>query len=88
MADYKFKNRFGTGWVEVTTPLFDMKTRDWGALRPVLDHARCKMCGICYLICPTGCIGLAAGAFGIDLDYCKGCGLCGYECPAKAISMT
>jgi len=87
MTEYRFKNKFATGWVEVNSPPFDMKTGDWGERKPAIDHDTCKMCGICYINCPTGCIKLASNTFYIDYDYCKGCGICSYECPLKAISM-
>jgi pyruvate ferredoxin oxidoreductase delta subunit len=87
MAIRTFKNKFGTGWVEVKDNLHNMTTEEWGSTRPIIDQLKCKFCGICYIICPTGCIGLIDDQFEVDLHYCKGCGLCSYECPAKAIGM-
>ena len=87
MTRFTFKNKFGTGWVEIREDLFDMKTEDWGVLRPSMDPEKCKLCGTCYIICPTGCIGLEGNKLNANIQYCKGCGLCSYECPGKAITM-
>lgn len=87
MKTLRFKNTFGTGWVRVEDNLFDMPTEDWGFQKPSINPEKCKYCGICYIICPTGCITLTNGQFRVNLRYCKGCGLCSYECPVKAISM-
>ena len=59
----------------------------WRVVRPLLDLNKCVNCLQCYLICPDGCIGKAAGGLTIDYDYCKGCGMCARECKPGAITM-
>jgi len=64
------------------------KTGAWRSKRPVVDFEKCTACGICWSLCPEGCIKKRAdGKFEADLDYCKGCGICANECPVKAITM-
>ena len=64
------------------------KTGGWRAMRPVTDRNVCVACGLCWAICPEGCIHKGGdGKFSADLDYCKGCGICAAECPVKAIGM-
>lgn len=64
------------------------KTGGWRAFRPITDKNVCVGCGLCWAVCPEGCIRKdQAGKFSADLDYCKGCGICANECPVKAITM-
>ena len=64
------------------------KTGAWRSKRPVVDFEKCTGCGICWSLCPEGCIKKRAdGKFEADLEYCKGCGICANECPVKAITM-
>lgn len=63
------------------------KNAGWRTFRPVIDQEKCKMCLICWMLCPDGVIDKTTGKLEIDYDYCKGCGICAYECPAKAIKM-
>ncbi len=63
----------------------DNLTGSWRALRPILDYERCTHCGLCWLVCPEGCI--SHGDHIIDYDYCKGCGICAVECKRKVIAM-
>ncbi|RLI91981.1 MAG: pyruvate synthase [Candidatus Altiarchaeales archaeon] len=64
------------------------KTGAWRSKRPVVDFERCTGCGVCWSLCPEGCIEKRSdGKFEADLDYCKGCGICANECPRKAITM-
>lgn len=65
------------------------KTGGWRAFRPNTDRDACTACGLCWAVCPEGCIHRGEdGKFSADLDYCKGCGICANECPVKAITMT
>jgi pyruvate ferredoxin oxidoreductase delta subunit len=65
------------------------KTGGWRAFRPNTNRDACTGCGLCWTVCPEGCIHKGAdGKFSADLDYCKGCGICANECPVKAISMS
>lgn len=64
------------------------KTGAWRSKRPVVDFSKCTSCGICWSLCPEGCIVRRAdGKFEAGLDYCKGCGICDNECPVRAITM-
>ncbi len=55
----------------------------------MFSKERCKQCGICTHLCPTGAIG--AGAEGmptlVDKDACTSCRLCEHLCPDFAVSM-
>ncbi len=63
-------------------------TGTWRAQRPVWDNTKCIKCGLCYIVCPEGCISEGAdGYYSADLDYCKGCGICPHECWPRAIKM-
>ena len=65
-----------------------LKTGAWRSKRPVVDYEKCTGCGICWSVCPEGCIRKRDdGKFEANLDYCKGCGICSNECPVKAITM-
>ncbi len=73
-------------WV-ISPALANVPLEGWRTERPVMDHERCRACGICYLYCPTGCIDEEEDGFEINLDFCKGCGTCAQECPNHAITM-
>jgi len=73
-------------WV-VSPAIANVPLEGWRTERPVMNHEICCMCGICYLYCPTGCIGNTQDGFEINLDFCKGCGICACECPNQAIRM-
>ncbi len=63
-------------------------TGSWRAQRPIWDNAKCIKCGLCYIVCPEGCISEGPdGYFSANLDYCKGCGICPHECWPGAIRM-
>lgn len=64
------------------------RTGDWKSQRPIWDFNKCIKCGICYMVCPEGCIEqIADGFFEANLFYCKGCGICARECWTNAISL-
>ncbi|MFH0809510.1 MAG: 4Fe-4S binding protein [Pseudomonadota bacterium] len=66
----------------------NFKTGDWRSQKPVMDHALCIKCGLCYIYCPDmSLLPRDDGFFEVNLDYCKGCGICAHECPKKAIQM-
>lgn len=66
----------------------NLKTGAWRSMRPATDYEKCTGCGICWSLCPEGCIKKRDDRkFEADLDYCKGCGICANECPVKAITM-
>ncbi|MFZ8790825.1 MAG: 4Fe-4S binding protein [Thermosphaera aggregans] len=65
----------------------DVKTGDWRALKPVVDHNKCTKCMLCWLFCPEMAIVWDGEKIQVNYDYCKGCGICAHECPVKAISM-
>ncbi len=54
----------------------------------VLDHERCRVCGLCIPRCPTHAIEARDGPFPpveIVADKCSGCGICRTICPVDAI---
>lgn len=51
-----------------------------------VDGGKCKGCGMCINICPTGALTLNDIA-AIDIHKCAGCGACVTECPFDAISI-
>lgn len=64
------------------------RTGDWRSQRPIWDFDKCIKCGICYIVCPEGCIEpTAEGFFEANLFYCKGCGICARECWTNAIAI-
>lgn len=65
------------------------RTGDWLSERPIIDKDKCIKCGLCYMLCPEGCIyQVEDWYFEADLFYCKGCGICAQECPPKAEAIT
>jgi len=96
MAQKKLKTAYDFTWrdMEVGNIITEAgnaslrRTGDWRSERPVVDMAKCKKCGLCWLYCPDGAIEmLDDGYYEPDLYYCKGCGICASECPANAITM-
>jgi len=71
------------------------KTGNWRNFRPVINHAKCTSCMICWKFCPEGAIKLKKTKKKgkeiikpvINYDYCKGCGICWEECPTGAIDI-
>lgn len=84
----KYTNDFETAWGDYRNKLLTLHTGDWRSTRPVLNRDDCRLCGLCVVVCPAGCIRqYEDGYFHRDLDYCKGCGICASECPAHALRM-
>ena len=67
--------------------LLTLPVGEWRHQRPVTIIEKCCHCGLCYMICPTGCIEDKGGFFSRNLASCKGCGTCAAECPVDAIRM-
>ena len=65
------------------------KTGGWKSMRPITQHEKCISCGMCWSVCPEGCIFIRDedDKFQSDYDYCKGCGICATVCPVKCITM-
>ena len=59
----------------------------WRYKRPVTMIEKCCHCGLCSLVCPTGCIEDKGNYFMSNLESCKGCGTCAAECPVDGIYM-
>ena len=62
-------------------------TGNWRTQRPVIDHNKCRKCGLCQLWCPDASIYIKDEIYYINYKFCKGCGICENECPAKAIKI-
>lgn len=88
------------GWVElpwedagvsapaVFAPATSLKVRTglWRSVRPVMEPELCRRCGLCFALCPDGCISMAGDGFPrIDYGHCKGCLICMAQCPSRAI---
>ncbi len=56
------------------------------AAAPVVDHARCTLCGLCETSCAYDAIS-RSGEIVIDADKCFGCGLCVTRCKPRALSL-
>lgn len=55
--------------------------------KPVIDEAKCKACGTCKKVCPTGAV-LGNDKPEISLDKCIFCRFCEEECPNAAMSLS
>jgi len=70
---------------ELNRRLARMEQRDAGPhFRAVVRADRCKGCGTCEAVCPTGAVRVDNTAR-IDENRCVGCGRCADACPAAAI---
>lgn len=63
------------------------KTGSWRTMKPKIQEAKCKNCGLCVDYCPDAAIKIIKDKKFIDYNYCKGCGICALECPNHAIIM-
>ncbi|MDO8523073.1 MAG: 2-oxoacid:acceptor oxidoreductase family protein [bacterium] len=59
------------------------KTGGWGISLPVIDLDKCKMCMICWAMCPENSFRVMGGKLVLDEEHCKGCGVCSEVCPKK-----
>lgn len=58
--------------------------------RPVVDHEKCRICGICSAKCPTGALlplEQEKGKIFVSLDRCIFCRICEEVCPNGAIRL-
>jgi len=60
----------------------------------VIETDRCKGCGLCSAVCPTGIVFMDDAVMNVkgyqpaavsDMDKCLGCGYCALVCPDVAI---
>lgn len=60
----------------------------------VIHDSRCRRCGKCVAVCPTGAISIprgevvttSYGTVSIDAALCTACGKCAEACKLRAIS--
>jgi MinD superfamily P-loop ATPase len=53
---------------------------------PIIDHRRCKGCGVCARRCPTQAIAVTHGKAVVIFPYaCTFCDICESYCPEGAI---
>lgn len=83
-----FQTVYEAPWAEIQDATSVLNTGEWRVQRPVIDQEKCRLCGECYLFCPTGSILHKGDHFEIDLTYCKGCGICARVCPTHIIEIT
>ncbi len=61
-------------------------------LMPTFDIRRCKQCGLCAHMCPTGALAppvrVSTTPTLPELAACTGCRTCEYICPDFAVKMT
>ncbi|MHB1345248.1 MAG: 4Fe-4S binding protein [Thermoleophilia bacterium] len=61
-------------------------------LAPRFDARRCKQCGLCAHMCPTGAlrppVRVSTTPTLPELEVCTGCRTCEYICPDFAVKMT
>jgi NAD-dependent dihydropyrimidine dehydrogenase PreA subunit len=56
---------------------------------PVLDGTRCDGCGVCVVVCPTGCLEATQSVVWLPRPAdCVACGACELVCPVQAITVT
>ncbi len=62
----------------------------------VIETDRCKGCGLCSAVCPTGILFMDDAVINVkgyqpaavsDMDKCIGCGYCALVCPDVVISV-
>jgi pyruvate ferredoxin oxidoreductase delta subunit len=82
----RFKTQGEVAWASSENQ-FIIKTKEWRYQKPIIDERKCKNCGICSLLCASGCIEELGNSCVVDLEYCKGCGVCARLCPQDAIRM-
>lgn len=79
------------GWNEMTTGAvqteggnsINYKTGGWGVSLPVIDMEKCKLCMICWAMCPEDSFKVVGGDLVLDEKHCKGCGVCSEVCPGN-----
>ena len=59
--------------------------RDVGLLIPVVDMARCTVCGRCAEVCEYHAITVIGKQVLVFPELCHGCGSCTRQCPERAI---
>ncbi|MBU2490177.1 MAG: DUF362 domain-containing protein [Proteobacteria bacterium] len=55
--------------------------------KPVVKADKCRACGLCAQVCPTGAVEDRDGKSFINPELCIGCGECMTRCPEKAIDL-
>lgn len=68
----------------IETPLIKGKVK-FNPDHPIIDHRKCKKCGICARVCPYFALTMD-DKVNVDEEKCFGCGLCESRCPSKSIS--
>lgn len=63
-----------------------VEKRSVGIMIPVVDEARCTLCGKCAEVCAYHAIAILGRKVLVFPQLCHGCGSCTLACPEKAIS--
>jgi len=83
----KYKSPHEGPWASPKPSLFAYPTGDWRAMRPIVNSAKCRHCGICYFQCPVAPSRIWELFVSRTFLTAKGCGICAAECPNTAIVM-
>lgn len=55
--------------------------------RPIINHKKCNLCGLCVALCCGLVIGEQSGRVVVFENECNECTECADECPPGAITM-
>lgn len=66
----------------------EYNTGSWGKQFPLIDTDKCKLCMICWAMCPDNSLYVSDNVLKLDELHCKGCGICQNVCPDNFNAIT
>ncbi|MEA1939529.1 MAG: DUF362 domain-containing protein [Candidatus Caldatribacteriota bacterium] len=60
---------------------------NFAAVKPIVDHNKCKICKKCIEVCPTGAMSIKDKYPEVDRKKCISCFCCDEHCPYGAITL-